>query len=62
MQTCVNETRVVLNSVESQIKEIIKDKQSAVSRGMNVVKMLETKKKRFIEKQQLKLEKVMKLL
>ncbi|CDW71550.1 kelch motif family protein [Stylonychia lemnae] len=62
MQTCVNETRVVLNSVESQIKEIIKDKQSAVSRGKNVVKMLDTKKQRFIEKQQLKLEKVMRLL
>eukprot|EP00347_Sterkiella_histriomuscorum_P013022 403366312 len=62
LQNCVNETRVVLSQVEGQIKEIIKDKQSAVSRGKNVVKMLETKKQRYMEKQQLKLEKVIKLL
>ena len=41
---------------------MVKDKNSAISRGRNVVKMIEAKKERFVEKQNLKLEKIMKLL
>lgn len=51
LQSCVNEARVVLSTVESQVKELIKDKESAVTRGRNVVKLIEAKRARYIEKQ-----------
>ena len=57
LRTCINESRSVLCNLETQVKELINDNETQVARGRSLLQLIDARKKRYRQKQEMKLEK-----
>lgn len=62
LRMCVNESRSVLSNLELEVIELIKDTETNSIRGKTLIEMIETRKARYRESQEQKLERTIQVL